>query len=85
LAIGLGFKLVLVPLVLFLLYVPLLGAQGQAIQITLFQAGMPPMITAAILATEHDLDPPLATLMVTVGLMLSFVTLTGWWWLMQGV
>ncbi len=85
LAIGLAFKLVLVPLVLFLLYVPLLGAQGQAIQITLFQAGMPPMITAAILATEHDLDPPLATLMVTVGLMLSFVTLTGWWWLMQGV
>lgn len=85
LAIGLGFKLVLVPLVLFLLYVPLLGAHGQAIQITLFQAGMPPMITAAILATEHDLDPPLATLMVTVGLMLSFVTLTGWWWLMQGI
>jgi predicted permease len=85
LAIGLGFKLVLVPLVLFLIYVPLLGAHGQAIQITLFQAGMPPMITAAILATEHDLDPPLATLMVTVGLMLSFVTLTGWWWLMQGV
>jgi predicted permease len=85
LAIGLGFKLVLVPLVLFLLYVPLLGAHGQAIQITLFQAAMPPMITSAILATEHDLDPPLATLMVTVGLMLSFVTLTGWWWLMQGV
>ncbi len=85
LAIGLAFKLVLAPLVLFLLYVPLLGAHGQAIQITLFQAAMPPMITAAILATEHDLDPPLATLMVTVGLILSFATLTGWWWLMQGV
>ena len=69
LAIGLAFKLVLAPLVLFLLYVPLLGAHGQAIQITLFQAAMPPMITSAILATEHDLDPPLATLMVTVGLV----------------
>jgi predicted permease len=85
LAIGLAFKLVLAPLVLFLIYVPLLGAHGQAIQITLFQAAMPPMITAAILATEHDLDPPLATLMVTVGIMLSFATLTVWWWLMQGV
>src|SRR5487761_2088247 len=85
LAIGLGFKLVLVPLVLFLLYVPLLGAHGQAIQITLFQAAMPPMITAAILATEHDLDPPFATLMVAVGLVFSFVTLTAWWWLMRGV
>ena len=85
LAIGLSFKLVLVPLVLFLLYVPLLGAHGQAIQITLFEAAMPPMITAAIIATEHDLDPPLATLMVAVGLVISFATLTGWWWLMRGV
>ena len=72
LAIGLTFKLVLAPLVLFLLYVPLLGAHGQAIQITLFEAAMPPMITAAILATEHDLDPPLANLMVAVGIVISF-------------
>ncbi len=85
LAIGLGFKLLLAPLVIFLLYVPLLGAHGQAIQITLFEAAMPPMITAAILATEHDLDPPFATLMVAVGLVFSFVTLTAWWWLMRGV
>jgi predicted permease len=85
LAMGLGFKLVLAPLLLFLLYVPLLGAHGQAIQITLFEAAMPPMITAAILAAEHDLDPPLATLMVALGLLVSFVTLTGWWWLMRGV
>jgi predicted permease len=85
LAVGLGFKLVLAPLVLFLLYVPLLGAHGQAIQITLFEAAMPPMITAAILATEHDLDPPFATLMVAVGLVISFVTLTAWWWLMRGI
>jgi predicted permease len=85
LAMGLAFKLVLAPLVIFLLYVPLLGAHGQAIQITLFEAAMPPMITAAILAAEHDLNPPLATLMVTAGLMISFVTLTAWWWLLQGV
>ncbi len=85
LAIGLGFKLVLAPLVLFLLYVPLLGAHGQAIQITLFEAAMPPMITAAILATEHELDPHLATLMVAIGMILSFATLTFWWWAMQSV
>ena len=85
LALGLAFKLVLAPLVLYLLYVPLLGAHGQAIQVTLFESAMPPMITAAILATEHDLDPPLATLMVAVGLVFSFVTMTAWWWLMRGV
>jgi predicted permease len=85
LAIGLGFKLLLVPLLIFLLYVPLLGAHGQAIQVTLFEAAMPPMIAASIIAQEHDLDPNLATLMVAVGLPLSFLTLSGWWWVLQGV
>jgi predicted permease len=85
LAIGLGFKLILAPLVIFLLYVPLLGAHGQSVQVTLFEAAMPPMITASIVASEHDLNPPLANLMVAVGLVLSFLTLTGWWWLMRGV
>lgn len=79
LAIGLLFKLVLAPLAIFLLYVQLFGAQGQAIQVTLFEAAMPPMITAAIVATEHDLDPPLANLMVAIGLLISFVTLSLWW------
>lgn len=79
LALGLGFKLILAPLVIYLLYVQMLGAHGQNIQVTLFEAAMPPMITAAIVASEHDLDPPLANLMVAVGLLLSFITLYGWW------
>lgn len=85
LAIGLGFKLLLAPLLIYLLYVPLLGAHGPVIQVTLFEAAMPPMITAAIIAQEHDLDPELATLMVAVGLPLSFLTLSAWWWVLQGV
>lgn len=85
LALGLGFKLILAPLAVLLLYVPILGAHGQAIQVTLFEAAMPPMITAAIVAAEHDLDPPLVNLMVAVGLIVSFFSLTGWWWLMRGI
>ena len=85
LALGVGFKLVLAPLAIFLLYVPLLGAHGQAIQVTLFEAAMPSMITAAIVATDHDLDPPLANLMVAIGLILAFFTLTAWWWVMRGI
>ncbi len=83
LALGLFFKLLLAPLAILLIYVQLLGAHGQAIQVTVFEAAMPPMITAAIVAAEHDLDPPLANLMVAVGLMLSFFTLSGWWFLMR--
>jgi predicted permease len=85
LALGLLFKLILAPLAIFLLYVPLLGAQGQTIQVTLFEAAMPPMITAAIVACEHDLDPPLANLMVAVGLVVSFFTLSAWWFLLRPV
>ena len=41
--------------------------------------------TAAIVASEHDLDPPLANLMVAVGLILSFFTLSAWWYLWRAV
>lgn len=85
LALGLAFKLILAPLAIWLLYVQLLGARGLPIQVTLFEAAMPSMITAAIVAKEHDLDPDLANLMVAVGLILSFFTLTAWWWLWRGV
>jgi len=79
LSLGLSFKLVLAPLMIYLLYVQLLAAHGQNIQVTLFESAMPPMITAAIVASEHDLDPPLANLMVAVGLLLSFATFSFWW------
>jgi hypothetical protein len=85
LAIGLGFKLFLGPFLIYLLYVHLLGAHGTAIQVTLFEAAMPPMITAAIVAQDHDLAPDLSTLMVAVGLPLSFLTLSGWWWFLKDV
>ncbi|MDH2917395.1 MAG: AEC family transporter [Gallionella sp.] len=85
LALGLSFKLILAPLAIYLLYVQLIGAHGLSMQVTLFEAAMPPMITAAIVASEHDLDPPLANLMVAVGLILSFITLSGWWYFLGSV
>lgn len=85
LAIGLGFKLLLAPMVIYLLYVQVLGAHGPMIQVTLFEAAMPPMISAAIIAQEKNLDPELATMMVAIGLPLSFITLSAWWWFLQSV
>lgn len=85
LALGLAFKLLLAPFILYLLFVKLMGAGGLATQVTLFEAAMAPMITGAIVAMEHDLDPPLVSLMVAVGIVLSFVTVPAWWWLLRGV
>lgn len=78
LALGLAFKLLLAPLAIYVLYVLALGAHGPAIRVTVFEAAMPPMITGAIVATEHGLNPALSGSMVAVGLLLSFITLYGW-------
>jgi predicted permease len=85
LTLGLAFKLLIAPLVFYFLYVLLIGVHGESIEVTIFESAMPPMITAAILSAEHDLDPQLANLMVAIGLIVSFVTLGGWWFVMRGI
>jgi predicted permease len=85
LSLGLLYKLLLGPALLALLYVILLGGSGKVMQVTLFEAAMAPMITAGIIAVDHDLNPPLVTLMLGIGIPLSFVTLPGWWWLLRAV
>ena len=85
LAIGLAFKLVLGPLLLMLLYVGLLGAKGHVVQITLFESAMGPQIGAAIVAIQHGLNPLLITLLVGIGITLSFFTLPMWWYVPQAV
>jgi predicted permease len=79
LGMGLGFKLVAGPAVVALLFAGAFGARGETIQITIFEAAMAPQIGAAIVAVEHDLDPALVTLMVGIGIPLSFLTVPLWW------
>jgi hypothetical protein len=82
---GLAFKLVMGPAMILGLFAGALGAGGAPIQITVFEAAMAPQIGASIVALENKLDPPLVTLMVGIGIPLSFVTLPVWWYLLQGV
>lgn len=84
LAAGLGYKLLFAPALLTLFYLGLLGLRGPAIQVTLFEAAMAPMITAGIVAIDHDLDPPLVTLLLGIGIPLSFVTLALWAAILKG-
>lgn len=85
LGLGLLYKLVIGPALLTLLFAVIMGGSGKVMQVTLFEAAMAPMITAGIIAVDHDLNPPLVTLMIGIGIPLSFLTLPGWWWLLQGV
>lgn len=77
-ALGLVFKLVLAPLALTLLYVGALGARGRAIEITLLESAMAPMITGSVIAAELGLDAELANLLVAIGIPLSLITVPIW-------
>jgi malate permease and related proteins len=83
LVLGLSFKLLFAPLLLAILYVGVFRATSEVIRITLFEAAMGPQIGGAIVAIQHGLNPPLITLMVGVGITLSFVTLPMWWYALQ--
>src|ERR1035437_6820579 len=85
LAAGLFYKLLLGPALLFLLYSVILGATGTVIQVTIFEAAMAPMITAGIIAIDHNLRPQLVGMLVGIGIPLSFVTLHVWHLLLMGV
>jgi len=75
---GLAYKLLLGPILVFVLYCLVFGATGKTIQVTIFEAAMAPMITAGIIAIDHDLRPQLVGMLVGVGIPFSFITLHLW-------
>jgi malate permease and related proteins len=83
LIVGLLFKLVVGPALILLLFAGVLHAQGQMLSVTVFEAAMGPMIGASIVAMDHELDPPLITMMVGIGIPLSFLTVPVWWRLLS--
>jgi predicted permease len=85
LGLGLGFKLVLGPLLIALVYVGALSWGGETSRVTIFEAAMGPQIGGAIVAMQYGLSPALITLMVGLGIALSFVTLPLWYLGLAGV
>ena len=82
LAIGLLTKLVLMPAVAMLLLFSF-GFDSTLIQVTVFEAAMPPMITAGAVAIMAGLAPRLSAAMVGYGILLAFITLPLTYELMQ--
>ncbi|ERM84018.1 hypothetical protein P872_00490 [Rhodonellum psychrophilum GCM71 = DSM 17998] len=80
---GLGYKLILIPAIVLLLFKGVFNLGGLLLKISVIEAAMAPMITATIIAISHDLEPRLASLMVGVGIPLSFLTV-GIWYLILG-
>lgn len=71
---GLAVKLLIAPLVAWAFFL-LSGLSGLAVDVSIIEAGMPPMVTAGALAVAAGLVPELAVALVGLGIILSFVTL----------
>lgn len=75
LGVGLGWKLFVAPCLCWLMGRSL-GVGGLVLTVGVLQAAMAPMISAAILADEYDLDPQLANAILGAGIVLSLITIS---------
>jgi predicted permease len=71
---GLAIKLAIAPVVA-LLGCRFLGLTDLAANVSIFEAGMPPMVTAGALAIAAGMVPELAAALVSLGMALAFVSL----------
>lgn len=83
LGLGLLYKLILTPALIYILYVVILNQNSKAIQVSIIEAAMAPMITASIVASSHGLKPRLSSMMIGFGIPLSFITLVFWYFVVK--
>ena len=57
--------------------------RGIITQVTVFEMAMPPLMSASIIATEYKLNPTLANLVIGIGLLISFATVSIWWFILR--
>ncbi len=79
LALGLAHKLVLSPALVFAAFALASGPLGLVEKVAVLQAGMAPMVTGGVVASEQKLSPALCSSLVALGVPLSFVTVPLWW------
>jgi predicted permease len=72
-AFALAWKLVAAPLLVFLAGLAV-GIHGTVLAVAVLQSGMAPMISSAILADQHGLDPRVANATLGVGILVSLAT-----------
>ena len=71
---GLGWKMLLAPLLMLGIGLAA-GVGGLTLTVGVLQAAMAPMISAAILADQHGLEPRLANTVLGAGILLSLLTI----------
>lgn len=83
LGLGLLYKLILTPLIIYVIYVLLFNGKGKVIEICIMEAAMPSMITATIVSAAHGLKPRLSSMMIGFGIPISIITLMAWYFIVN--
>lgn len=72
------YKLLLAPL-LVLVVALLWGLKGTIAQVTVFEAAMATLLSSGIVAEQYGVRPQLSSLIIGIGIVLSFFTTALWW------
>lgn len=70
---GLSWKLLLAPLIVYVVGMAI-GVSDSIATVAVLEAAMAPMISAAVLAEQHGLEPALANTVAAIGILISFAT-----------
>lgn len=76
------YKLLFAPALIFG-FALLLHLTGPEARISIFEAAMPCLLTAAVVADEYEMNPRLINLVIAISIVVGFVTTAGWWWVIK--
>jgi hypothetical protein len=85
LCLGLGYKLLVCPALVIALHVAMEATSGMPARVSVIGAAMPPMIGAAVIASQCNLAPRLVSMMVGLGIPLGLSTAPAWFWLFSAL
>ena len=80
---GLFYKLLIAPILIFILYFFILGEHTFLGKISVIGSALGSMNTATIIAINYGLDPKLATQMVSISIPLSFLNVGFWYFIIS--
>ena len=80
---GLLYKLLIAPMLIFILYILIMGEHSFLGKISVVGAALGSMNTATIIAINYGLNPKLATQMVSISIPLSFINVGIWYLLVM--
>ncbi len=83
LTLGLLYKLLLAPAIIYLLFLLTYKTEGIVFQASIIEASMPPMVMGSILAIKYNLNKKLASMMVGIGILLSALSISLWYLLIK--